>query len=119
MTENLKQQLEQFARGMSESPDDADMFALTLIYHEEFEPAILGIIQRGMTVARYTKIHEVVGARTDMLQTADYQPHGHNCMLILFAERQVVHEMAEELRILRKTKRHGLRGFVTPVAEVI
>ena len=43
------------------------MNALTLIYHEDLEPAITGIIQRKMLVARYTRVRDVVGARADIM----------------------------------------------------
>jgi len=119
VTEDLKQTLRQFAGGNIGPSDGDGMCALTLIYHEDVEPEIIGIIQRGMTVARYTKVQDVVGARADMLQQTDYEPHGQNQMLIIFAERSVIHQIADALRDLRRSKRHGLRGYVTPVEEVI
>ncbi|HEX2951116.1 MAG TPA: hypothetical protein VHV83_16350, partial [Armatimonadota bacterium] len=61
------------------------MRALTLIYHEDFEAEITGIVQEKMLVARYTKIRDVIGARTDIMQEADYAPNGQNNMLIIVA----------------------------------
>ena len=95
------------------------MRALTLIYHEDFEPDITGIIQQKMLVARYTRIRDVVGARTDIMQEADYVPDGQNHMLIIVATQDVVLELAQALRELRQTKGHGLRGYITPVEGLI
>jgi len=97
----------------------APMRALTLIYHEDFEQEITGIIQQKMLVARYTRIRDVVGARTDIMQEADYVPDGQNHMLIIVATQEVVLELAQALRELRGTKGHGLRGYITPVEGLI
>lgn len=95
------------------------MRALTLIYHEDFEPEITGIIQRKMLVARYTKVRDVQGARADIMQDTDFTPHGQNNMLIIVATQQVVLELAESLRELRLIRGHGLRGYITPVEGLI
>ncbi len=118
MSEHQQKVLPQPSRG-AKAGNNSVMCALTLIYHLEYEPAILGIIQREMAVARYTKIPDVIGARTDMLQHTDYAPDGHYQMLMIFAERAVILDLAEEFRKLRHAKCHGIRGFVTPVEEVI
>lgn len=95
------------------------MRALTLIYHEDFEPEITAIIRDKMMVARYTKVRDVIGARTDNLHSADIAPMGRNHMLIIVASEDVVHDVAQDLRALRQAKGHGLRGYITPVEGLI
>lgn len=95
------------------------MRALTLIYHEDFEPEITGIIQEKMLVARYTKVRDVIGARADSIQDADFSDHGRNHMLIIVATQEIVQELAEALVHLRRTNGHGLRGYITPVEGLI
>lgn len=95
------------------------MRSLVIFYHEEFEDAINGIIQRGMGVARYTKISRVTGARVDSFHDSDYQPESHNHMLVIVADCATVHALAHELKTLRASKGHGLRGYISPVEEVI
>jgi hypothetical protein len=95
------------------------MRALTLIYHEDLEPAITAIIQQKMLVARYTKIRDVIGARADVLQDVDYDPQGLNHLLIVVAALEVVQELSDALRDLRQRQGHGLRGYITPVDGLI
>lgn len=95
------------------------MRAMTLIYHEDFELEISRIIQRFMVVSRYTKIREVQGARTDSMEDSDYQSNGSNHMLMLVADCDTIVNLAREFKALRKRRGHGLRGFVTPVEEII
>jgi excinuclease UvrABC helicase subunit UvrB len=95
------------------------MRALTLIYHEDLEPEITGIIQHTMLIARYTKIRDVIGARTDIMQEVDYSANGKNHMLIIVATQEVIQELAQALRVLRQVKGHGLRGYITPVEGLI
>jgi hypothetical protein len=102
-----------------EGPAMTPMRSLVLIYHEDFEDAINGIIQRGMGVARYTKIRNVIGARVDTFHDIDYQPESRNHMLILVADCETVHKIAHELKALRESKGHGVRGYITQVEEVI
>ncbi|OPZ84498.1 MAG: hypothetical protein BWY76_01816 [bacterium ADurb.Bin429] len=102
-----------------DAPAVTTMRSLVLIYHEDFEDAINGIIQRGMGVARYTKIRNVVGARVETMQDIDYQPESRNHMLILVADCDTVHGIARELKALRESRGHGVRGYITPVEEVI
>lgn len=97
----------------------APMRALTLIYHEDFEVEITAVIKRCMAVARYTKIRDVVGARTDEIQEMDYAQNGKNNMLIIVATQEVIFELSQQLRELRQVKGHGLRGYVTPVEGLI
>jgi len=98
----------------------AEMRSLVLIFHDAFEADITRIIQRLMGVARYTKIRDVVGARIDAIAGTDYEPQqGQNNMLILVADLKTVSQIAEELKALRRKKGHGLRGYVTPVDDII
>ncbi|MHB9130757.1 MAG: hypothetical protein ACYDBB_06665 [Armatimonadota bacterium] len=108
------------AAGEPHEPGGATpMCVLTLIYHEDFEQHINRIIQREMLVARYTKIREVVGARTDTLEESDYEPSGSNHMLMLVAEHTVIQLLSQQLKELRQTEGHGLRGYITPVIDMI
>lgn len=103
------------ARGESGTP----MRALTLIYHEDFESEITGIIQQKMLVARYTRVRDVVGARTDIMQDIDYQPAGSNHLLLIVATLDTITELAQALRELRQKIGHGLRGYITTVEGLI
>jgi len=118
MTEQLRKQSSQSIKEQK-AEHEAEMCVLTLIYHEEYEPAVQGIIQRSMIVARYTKIQDVQGARADMLSGDDYKSTGKNQMLLILAERAVINTIGDELRQLRFQQGHGLRGYITPVEEVI
>ena len=118
MSEQPRKQPEQ--PGITKKAEQSStMCLLTLIYHEEYELAVLGILQRGMTVARYTKIPNVQGARTDMLVETDYAPVGRNQLMLVIAERALIRKIVAELRQLRQTEHHGVRGYVTPIEEVI
>lgn len=96
------------------------MRTMVLIYHEDLEDEITGRIKEQMVVARYTKIRDVVGARADFLQENDIpMDGGKNHMLILVAEQKVITELSQALRTLRERHGHGLRGYVTPVEDII
>ena len=95
------------------------MNALTLIYHEDLEPEITGIIQRKMIVARYTRVRDVIGARGDNMADMDIVTEGKNHMLIVVATNEIISELADALRTLREKKGHGLRGYITPVEGLI
>jgi hypothetical protein len=102
------------------APGAALMYSLVLIYHEDVESEITAIIKRQMLVARYTKVQDVVGARSDLLEDSDYDaPRGKNNMLIIVAECEVITALADSFRALREMKGHGLRGYITPVQSVI
>jgi hypothetical protein len=92
---------------------------LTLIYHEDCQDAIITIIRRQMLVARYTKIRDVVGARTDLLEDSDFEPQGRNHLLFIVAEIDTIHALTLEFQALRQARGHGLRGYVTPVHDII
>ena len=97
------------------------MCTLTLIYHEDFESDIVGIIRRHMHIPRYTKISGVIGARQDIVSNTDYEatPTDNRHMLVALAERDTAYAIIEDLRDLRQKKGHGLRGYITPAEEVI
>ena len=96
-----------------------EMCALTLIYYQEFELIVHSLIQQHMGVPRYTKISDVVGARLYTMGDSDETPSPTYHMLTLFAEREVIYKLADELRELRRRKGHGLRGYITPVEAII
>ena len=95
------------------------IFALHLIYHDDFEADITSIIHDNMLVARYTKIRDVIGARTDMLHGTDFAPHGQNNLLIIVGGHDVIVGLADAFRGLRQNKGHGLRGYILPVDGLI
>lgn len=95
------------------------MNALTLIYHEDIESEITGIIQRKMLIARYTRIRDVIGARADIMADMDIATDGQNNMLIIVATSEVIEKLATAFRALREVKGHGLRGYITPVEGLI
>ncbi len=98
---------------------ETPMRALTLIYHEIFEEDIARIVQAQMGVARYTKIRDVIGARLDTMTETDYAPTHRNHMLILVADCSTVQAIAAALKALREHSGHGLRGYITPVEDII
>lgn len=95
------------------------MSALHLIYHEDLEAKITGIIHTKMLIARYTKIRDVIGARSDMLEKTDYLAQGQNNMLIIVAGHEEILALAEDFRDLRQKTGHGLRGYILPVEGLI
>lgn len=98
----------------------AQMRALTLIYHEDIESDITSIIRQLMVVARYTRVRDVVGARADYLQEQDYPTaSGKNHMLYIVGRHEDIARLTAAFRTLRDAHGHGLRGYVTPVEEVI
>ena len=107
--------------GFTEPSVRTAMCTLTVIYHEDFEPDIMAIIQRHMGVPRYTKVRGVVGARQEIVAAGDYEstPSAHRHLLTTLAERETIYAMLNDLRALRQKKGHGLRGYVTPAEEVI
>jgi hypothetical protein len=101
------------------SENVAAMNALTLVYHEDFEPEITGIIQREMLVPRYTRVRDVIGARGDNMHNLNIVPDGKNHMLFIVASHDIIEELATAFRALRAAKGHGLRGYITPVDGLI
>jgi len=95
-----------------------NMCSLTVIYHEDFEDEIIGILGREMAVTRYTKVQNVVGARRDTL-SAEEVSIGKNHMLIIVGIREDINSIAVALRMLREIKGHGIRGFITPVDDLV
>ncbi|MHB0935330.1 MAG: hypothetical protein ACYDCO_07040 [Armatimonadota bacterium] len=105
--------------GFSEPSVRTAMCTLTIIYHEDFEPDIVSILQRHLGVPRYTKIQGVVGARQAGLAETEYESSDCRHMLVSLAERETIYAMLDDLRDLRTKKGHGLRGYVSPAEEVI
>jgi hypothetical protein len=98
---------------------ETPMRQLTLIYHEIFEDDITRVVGQQMGVARYTKIRDVVGARRDAAAEGDYEPMHQNHLLILVADCGTVQAITAALKELRQKQGHGLRGYITPVEDVI
>lgn len=95
------------------------MKTLFIIYHQDLEALVLGILQRGMIVARYTRIDNVVGARMAQLEAeTGYMTDRLNRIVMVVAEAEVIANLVSELRLLRKEQGHGLRGFVVNADEV-
>ena len=102
----------------TEPATGTQMYTLTLVYYQEYEMNIHSLIQQAMVVPRYTKIADVVGARIhSMGDDEDAPPNYH--MMIVCAESEVIHNLADKLRELRNKKGNGLRGYITPVEAII
>jgi hypothetical protein len=96
------------------------MEALFIIYDELFEPHIRTIIERGMVVARYTRIDNVIGARMVHLQEASkYLADRRNRMIVAVADAATITQIVADLRALREREGHGLRAFSMPVSQVV
>lgn len=105
----------------SHSPDDArtDMCTLTVVYHEDFDLEITAMVKRLMLVPRYTKVQNVVGARSDSNAESEYQVESIRHMLIILTERHTAQGIMEELRQLRKRLGSGFRAYISPVDDVV
>ena len=104
----------------AEIQNSSDMYSLTVIYHEDFEDEVIGMLSRTMTITRYTKIRDVAGARADTLNNeGGLLEIGRNHMLIVVGIHSDIHEIANSLRNLREIKGHGIRGYVTQVENLI
>jgi hypothetical protein len=95
------------------------MKTLFIIYHEDLEPQVRGILHRGMIVARYTRIDGVVGARMAQMEAeTGYMTDRRNRIITVIAEDKAVNDLVKELRDLRNKEGHGLRGFVVDTDTV-
>jgi len=95
------------------------MKTLFIVYHEDMESKVLGILQRGMVVTRYTRIDKVVGAHmVEMEAQTGYKADRHNHIIMVMGNAQVIKELVKALKVLQKTEGHGLRGFVVDAAEM-
>ena len=93
------------------------METLFIIYDEHFEAQVRAIIERGMGVARYTRIDNVVGARMVQPQgPTSYLADRRNRMILAVAEGPTIAQLVGELRA---REGHGLRAFVVPVSQVV
>ena len=96
------------------------MKTLFLIYDEELEAEVNGLIQRDMVVARYSRIDNVVGARMAEIEAeTGYRMDRRNRLILIISEDEVIARLTRELQKMRRRKKHGLRGFVVPVEAVI
>jgi|GEM_PF-1284102 len=113
-----KQQVSDSTPTTDTASQELNMCSLTVIYHEDFEDEIIGILGREMAVTRYTKVENVVGARKDTV-SAEEVSIGKNHMLIIVGIREDINSIAAALRMLREIKGHGIRGFITPVDDLV
>ena len=98
------------------------MKVLTLIYDVTYEDQITGILHRGMILPRYTRLENVQGGRLVELEKradADYELLPRNNMIIAIASDDVIARLVKDLQVLRARLKHGLRGYVTDVVDVI
>jgi hypothetical protein len=75
-----------------------------------------------MILPRYTRLENVQGARLIQLEKqtdADYQTAPRNNMIFAVASDDVIERLVKDLQALRARLQHGLRGWVTNVADVI
>ena len=96
------------------------METLFIIYDELFDEEVRAIIERGMVIPRYSRIDNVIGARTvEMQHQSSYLDDRRNRMIVAIGEPAVIAQIVAELRALRDREGHGLRAFVVPVLEVV
>ena len=96
------------------------METLFLIYDEALQAEVSAVIEAEMVVPRYTRIDEVIGARTaEMEAESGYLADRRNRMIVVVAERPTVDRLAADLAALRARKGHGLRAFVVAARIVI
>jgi len=95
------------------------MKTLFVIYHEDLESQVRGIVHRGMVVARYTRIDDVVGARMVQIEEeTGYMTDRRNRIIVVVAEEALIGNLVSELQALRRKEGHGLRGFVVEATAV-
>ncbi len=95
------------------------MQTLFIIYHEDLEAQVRAIVHRGMVVARYTRLDDVVGARmVEMEEQTGYMTDRRNRIIMLMANKEVVEKIVADLQEVRKREGHGLRGFVVDASVV-
>ena len=96
------------------------METLFIIYDELFDEDVRAIIERGMVIPRYSRIDDVIGARTaEMQHQVSYLDDRRNRMIVAIAESAVIAQIVGDLRLLRDREGHGLRAFVVPVLAVV
>jgi hypothetical protein len=98
------------------------MKVLTLIYDASYEDQITAVLHRGMVLPRYTRLENVQGARLIALEkqdNADYEVVPRNNMIFAIAADDIIADLVRHLQDLRARLKHGLRGYVTDVVDVI
>jgi len=98
------------------------MKVLTLIYEATHEDQITAVLHRGMILPRYTRLENVQGGRLLELEKqtdAVYEHAPKNNMIIAIASDDVIARLVKEFQALRATLRHGLRGYVTDIVDVV
>jgi len=98
---------------------EAILKTLFIIYHEDLEAEIRSVLHRRMVLPRYTRIDNVVGARmVEMEAESGYMTDRRNRVILIVAEDATITKLAGELRRMRDTAGHGLRGFVIDTSMV-
>lgn len=98
------------------------MKVLTLIYDVTYEDQITAVLHRGMILPRYTRIENVQGARAVELEKrtdVDFEFLPKNNMIVAIAGDDVIARLVGEFQALRARLKHGLRGYVTDVVDVV
>jgi hypothetical protein len=98
------------------------MKVLTLIYDTTYENQITAILHRGMILPRYTRLENVEGARLIQLEKqtdANFELAPKNNMILAIGSDDVIAGLVRALQALRARLKHGLRGYVTDVVDVI
>lgn len=98
------------------------MKVLTLIYDSTYEDQITAILHRGMILPRYTRLENVQGARVLELERrtdVDYELLPKNHMIVAIAGDDVIARLVRDFQTLRARLKHGLRGYVTDVVDVV
>ena len=98
------------------------MKVLTLIYDSTYEDQVTAILHRDMILPRYTRLENVQGARVLELERrtdADYEHLPKNHMIVAIAGDDVIARLVRDFQALRARLKHGLRGYVTDVVDVV
>ena len=96
------------------------MKTLFVIYDEDLEDKVSAIMQRGMVLARYSRLDDVKGARmVEIERRTGYALDRRNRLLLAVADEEIIAGIVTELRRLREREGHGLRAFVVPVEDVV
>jgi hypothetical protein len=96
------------------------MEALFLIYDKALQAEVSAVIERDMVVSRYTRIDQVIGARTAEREArSGYLADRRNRIILVVAEPPTIARLVTDLHSLRQRKGHGLRAFVVPATRVI
>jgi hypothetical protein len=95
------------------------MKTLFIIYHEDLEDQVCGILQRGMFITRYTRVDDVIGAHmVEVEKMTGYMTDRRNRLILVIADEKTIGDIVAELQVLRNKEGHGLRGFVVDALQV-